>query len=276
MTSGTWRGRPLTGEGQRPRVVLSSLSGRSDAAWARAGLPHADAAVLGGLALDEPTRAAARDLVARGRREFLPPDPIDFLDEQLRALADTPLSAGANVRVLGREPLVRAARTCARHGAVLELNAHCRQPEVCRAGAGERLLADSDRLCRQVALAAATGAAVSVKVRAETGVDLPALARRLETAGASAIHVDAMDTESVVAEIAAASDLYLVANNGVRDRPSTREYLDYGADAVSVGRASDEPATLASVGATCADWFGERADTDRGRSDGRSAPRTPP
>jgi TIM-barrel protein len=238
-----------------PRVALASLSGASDAAWARAGAAHTGLAVLGGIAIDGPTRRAARELADRGREEFLPPDPIAFVESQLDALADAPLRAGVNVRAVERDPLARLGAVCARHDAYVEINAHCRQPEMCRVGAGEALLADADRLCEQVRTARAAGARVSVKVRTETGVDLPALARRLERAGADIVHVDAMDSESVVGAIAAATDLFVVANNGVRDRATVREYLDYGADAVSVGRPSDDPAVLARVRAATDEWF---------------------
>ena len=235
----------------QPRVALASLSGEADAAWAHAVEEHAGCAFLGGIALDEPTRAAARELLDRDREEFLPADPIAFVDEQLSALADAPIRPAYNVRSASLDPIEQIARVCRNHDAVLELNAHCRQDEMCRAGAGERLLREPDRLAEQVAAAAAdAGAAVSVKVRTEVdGVDLPTVAARAVDAGADAIHVDAMDSEPVVGEVrAAVPDAFLVANNGVRGRESVREYLELGADAVSVGRPSDDPRVLRRVG----------------------------
>jgi TIM-barrel protein len=249
-------------------LALASLSGASDAAWARAGLPHADLAVLGGVALDADSRAAARDLVARGREEFLPADPLAFVDDQLSALDDAPLRAGVNVRSATVEPIRAAAEVCAAHDAVLEVNAHCRQDELRAVGCGETLLRDADRLARYVAAASDAGATVSVKVRTEVeGVDLPATARRVAAAGADAVHVDAMDSEPVVADVAAAApDLFLIANNGVRDRATAWEYLGYAADAVSVGRPSDDPAVLRRVARALSDW--ER----RVAEDGTGAP----
>ncbi|MFB6124033.1 MAG: tRNA-dihydrouridine synthase [Haloferacaceae archaeon] len=230
------------------RLVLASLSGQSDADWARAGAAYADAAVLGGIALDERSRAAAEALVARDRDEFLPDDPLAFVDDQLSALDDAPLRSGFNVRSTTPLHVRAAAEICAAHDAILEVNAHCRQEELCAVGCGETLLRDTDRLRAYVAAAAETGATVSVKVRAEVpGVDLVETARAVEAAGAAAIHVDAMDSESVVGDVAAATDLYLVANNGVRDRETVREYADYGADAVSVGRPSDDSRVLSRV-----------------------------
>lgn len=243
-----------------PRLAAASLSGQADAAWARAASDHVGAAMLGGIALDEKSRKAARKLVARNREEFLPPDPVAFIDDQLAALEDTPLRAGFNVRSTTTEPVREAAAVCRDHGALLEVNAHCRQDELRGVGCGETLLRDIDRLCEQVHTAAETDATVSVKVRAEVpGVDLPETARRIEAVGAEAIHVDAMDFEPVIREVADATDLFVIANNEVRDAESAREYLAGGADAVSVGRPSDDPRVLARVGEAVEEWFAREA-----------------
>ncbi|WP_251343309.1 tRNA-dihydrouridine synthase [Haloplanus halophilus] len=242
-------------------LALASLSGASDAEWARDGAAFADLALLGGLAVDDASRDAARDLVARGRREFLPDDPLAFADAELAALSEAPIRPGLNVRSATLDPVREAAAVCARHDAVVEINAHCRQEELCAAGCGERLLRDTGRLERYVAAASEAGATVSVKVRAEVdGVDLPETARRVAAAGADAIHVDAMDSEEVIAAVAAASDAVVVANNGVRDRATAWEYLAYGADGVSVGRPSDDPAVLRRVARAVDDWWRRAAE----------------
>jgi TIM-barrel protein len=227
-----------------PRLALASLSGEADAAWARAAADHAGAAFLGGIAVDEPSREAARKLVARDREEFLPADPFEFIDDQLAAVADSPaaIRPGINVRTTTVEPVCEVAAICADHDAILELNAHCRQAELCAVGCGETLLADTERLAEYVAAAAEAAPAVSVKVRAEVDdVDLASVAKRIAAAGADGIHVDAMDSESVIADVAAATDLFVIANNEVRGRESIREYMEFGADAVSVGRPSRRP-----------------------------------
>ncbi len=250
----------------RPRVAAASLSGESDAEWARAAAPYVGAAFLGGIAIDGPTREAARAMVDRDRTEFLPADPVAFVDRQLAALEDEPVLPGFNVRTTSVDPLRAVARVCRDRDAVLEVNAHCRQAEMCAVGAGETLLADTDRLRRYVRATADEGAPVSVKVRTEVdGVDLPATARRAVEAGADAVHVDAMDSEAVVADVVAAVDAAggatVIANNGVRDRETVAEYLGHGADAVSVGRPSDDPDVLERVREATASWFGQEAWT---------------
>lgn len=271
----------------QPPVALASLSGRSNATWARAVGDHVGAAFLGGIALDEPTREAARAMVERDREEFLPPDPIAFVDRELAELArvcgpldsvdpvdsadsvdsadrpDSQLRPAFNVRSVTVDPVRDAAQVCRTHDAILEINAHCRQSEMCAVGAGEALLRDTDRLCDQVAAAAEEGAAVSVKVRTEVdGVALPETVRRVVSAGADAVHVDAMDSEAVVARVArtveSAGGGFVIANNGVRDLSTAREYLAYGADALSVGRASDDPRVLDRVRRATRAWFGHQ------------------
>ncbi|MCF2241698.1 tRNA-dihydrouridine synthase, partial [Halobacterium salinarum] len=122
--------------------------------------------------------------------------------------------------------------------------------------AGETLLRDTGRLCEQVRAASDEGAAVSVKVRAGVqGVHLPVLAQAIERAGAAAIHVDAMDSRRVVRDVADATDLFVVANNGVRTRDDVFEYLSYGADAVSVGRPSRDPERVRAVYAAVKEWL---------------------
>ena len=245
-----------------PRVAVASLSGESDAAWARAAAPHVGCAFLGGVALDAATREAARAMVAdRDRTEFLPEDPVSFVEAQLDELTDAHVRGAFNVRTTTLGPLRRTARVCADQGTILEVNAHCRQDEMCAAGAGETLLRATDRLAEQVRAASEAGAAVSVKVRAEVGgVDLVETARACERAGADLFHVDAMDSEAVVADLREATDLFLLANNGVRDRETAWEYLEYGADAVSVGRPSDDPEILERVGRSVEEWFAAHPD----------------
>ena len=266
--------------GDDPFLVAASLSGAADAAWARAVADRVDVALLGGVALDPPSRAAARDLVSRGRDEFLPSDPVAFVAEQLGALGGAPVRPGVNVRSATLEPVREAADVCADRDAVCEVNAHCRQPELRAVGCGESLLRDPDRLARYVAAAAETGATTSVKVRAEVpGVDLVAVAERVAAAGADWLHVDAMDSEAVIADLAAAveggavdergaagdgesadetddglADLTLVANNGVRGRETVAEYAAHGADAVSVGRPTEDPPVLARVAEAVKAW----------------------
>ncbi len=250
-----------------PRVAIASLSGESDADWAQSAAPYVGCAVLGGIALDGETRNAARKLLARDRSEFLPASPIDFIDRQLSILEGVDVRSAFNVRSTTLAPITEAAGVCANHGAIVEINAHCRQDEMCAVGAGQSLLRNGDRLREQVSAASQSGATVSVKLRTEVdGVDLPALSSSLVDAGAEVLHVDAMDSEPAIADIVSAvPDAFVIANNGVRDRETVREYLNYGADAVSVGRPSDDLEVLQRVRRAIDEWFD--SDTTKGNDE---------
>lgn len=241
----------------RPRVAIASLSGESDAAWAKQVAPYIGCAFLGGIAIDETSRMAAQDLVARERTEFLPPDPVTFIDDQFRLLSTVDIRPAINVRSTSLEPIQDVAAICYEHNAILEINAHCRQDEMCQVGAGQSLLQRPDALCEQVSVAAEADITVSVKVRTEVpGVSLPSLCADLIESGASILHVDAMDSESVIADLPQTA--WIIANNGVRDRKTTVEYLAYGADAVSIGRPSDRPIIVERVRTAVMDWFREQ------------------
>lgn len=230
----------------RGGLVLASESGVTDAAYANHRADAIDAVCLGGLAVDGPTRDAARAMVDRDRDEFLPPDPVAYVEDELAVLDDA-VAAAVNVRAAEAEALRRVAEVCADAGAAVEINAHCRQHEMIDRGCGHALLRDRDRLAELVAAAAATGATVGVKTRAEV-TDDAAVARRLAGAGADFVHVDCMDTPSAVDEVAtAAPELVLVANNGVRSAADARAYLDRGADAVSTARGGRDPARLDAI-----------------------------
>lgn len=237
-----------------PPVALASLSGRADATWARRGAAHAGAAFLGGICVDTPTREAARAMTDRGRTEFLPDDPLVFIDNQLRALRQTPILPGVNVRSTEPEPTKAAAAVCRRHGAIVEINAHCRQTEMCAAGAGESLLREPPRLAAQVRAAVRAGPLVSVKLRAGLdGVSVRRVGRQAVAAGADLLHLDAMDSPDAVSAVAPL-DATVIANNGVRDFESVAAYLRRGADAVSVGRPSTNPTALNRIATATERW----------------------
>jgi TIM-barrel protein len=268
----------MTVPDRNPFLVAASLSGAADADWARAVAPHVDTALLGGLALDPASRAAARDLVARERTEFLPEDPFAWIDRQLGALADAPVRPGVNLRSATVEPIREAAERCADRDAVCEINAHCRQPELRAVGCGESLLCDLDRLVEYVGVAADAGATTSVKVRAEVpGVDLTAVADAVADAGADWFHVDAMDSEAVVGALttdaaSARADLTVIANNGVRGQRTVAEYAAYGADAVSVGRPTEHPVTLERVADAVRAWREGTLSTDESLNQPEASP----
>ncbi|MDP2846041.1 MAG: tRNA-dihydrouridine synthase, partial [Candidatus Methanoperedens sp.] len=219
-------------------IALASMAGITDSRFA-AGFRNAGLVILGGYNLDEKTNDAARKETARGRTEFVSDKPTEFIEKELEASKGTTTIA-VNVRAASLPPYKEAAALAKKFGAILEINAHCRQPEMTALGAGEALLKDVPRLCEYVAEIKKTGVVLSVKTRANVVNDVE-LALALEKAGADIIHIDAMHPQGidigVIKRVRNLTNLFIIGNNSVVDFESAKEMFSRGADMVSVARA---------------------------------------
>ena len=223
----------------RNPIALASMAGITDSKFALR-FKNAGLVILGGYNLDRPTNEAARKEIERGRTEFLSDDPMEFLKTELEAAREINAKA-VNVRAASLEAYVQAAELARKYGAILELNAHCRQPEMIELGAGEALLKDLPRLCEYVKKIKETGVVLSVKTRANVVNDVE-LAKAVEKAGADIIHVDAMHPQGVdigvIKRIRNSTSLFIIGNNSIVDFESAKEMFSHGADMVSVARAA--------------------------------------
>lgn len=237
----------INGTPVRTPIALASMAGVVDAAYARSRAAHVGAAFLGGYAVDGPTIAAARAMAGRGRDEFLFDDPIGALKNEVAALEGSGLVVGLNLRAATPRGFVDAARSIG-PSVVYEIDAHCRQPEMVEAGAGEALVSSPGRLEEAVRALAAEGVSVSVKFRAGVGDDRE-IARRCWSAGAEILHVDLMDLGyPKIRELRNTVPLTLIANNSITTFDRMREMLSHGADMVSLARGANEQ-TLAGLDA---------------------------
>jgi TIM-barrel protein len=220
-------------------IALASMAGVSDSKFA-SRLRNAGLVILGGYNMDEQTNGAARKEIARGRSEFLSDEPMDFLKSELEATAGFTTIA-INVRAATLSPYIHAANLAKKFGAILEINAHCRQPEMTELGAGEALLKDAGKLCDYIKEIKKTDVVLSVKTRANVVNDVE-LARAIEKAGADIIHIDAMSSEGadigVIRRVRNSTGLFIIGNNSVVDFESAKEMFSHGADMVSVARAA--------------------------------------
>lgn len=218
-------------------IATAPMAGITDSRFA-AKFSNAGLIVLGGYNLDERTNEAARKEMVRGRKEFVSDDPMNFLKQELEVSKDLTTIA-VNVRASSQEPFVQAAHLAKTYGAILEINAHCRQPEMLELGAGEALLRDVPRLCEYIREIKKTGVVLSVKTRANVVNDVE-LAKAIEKAGADIIHIDAMHPRGVdigvIKRIRNSTDLFIIGNNSIVDLESVKEMFSRGADMVSLAR----------------------------------------
>jgi tRNA-dihydrouridine synthase B len=132
---------------------------------------------------------------------------------------------------------------------IYEIDAHCRQEPMIRAGCGEYFLRNPEALIETVKSLKEEGVTVSVKIRAGVHKDDRVLATDLWHAGADILHVDLMDYGyQKIRQIRNSCPLFLIANNSITTFERMKEMFSHGADMVSLARRSDER-TLAGLDA---------------------------
>ncbi|MFU8767781.1 MAG: methanogenesis marker 9 domain-containing protein [Candidatus Methanoperedens sp.] len=220
-------------------IALASMAGITDSAFA-SGFANAGLLVLGGYNLDRETNEAARKETERNRSEFITDTPMALIKSELEKAKDIGTTIAINVRAATLEPFLEAANIAKEAGAILEINAHCRQPEMTSLGVGEALMKNLPRLGEYISRIKKTGVVLSVKVRANVVDDLE-LAKTIEGAGADIIHIDAMHPQGVdvgvIKRIRNSTRLFIIGNNSIVDFDSAKEMFSRGADMVSVARA---------------------------------------
>lgn len=232
-------------------VAIAPMAGITDSSFVNSYGKSGALVIMGGYNLDEKTNAAACELIERGRKEFVSHEPIEYITKELNAV-DFDGKVGINLRSSELKPLLDVAEIIRDAGALMELDAHCRQPEMKEAGVGEALMEDLPRLADWIRQIKETGVVLSVKIRANVVDDIQ-LAKAIESAGADIIHVDAMkegagaDLEAI-RRVRDATRIFLIGNNSVQSFDDAKEMFSRGADMVSVGRqAMDSPQLIDSL-----------------------------
>jgi TIM-barrel protein len=223
----------------RNPVAVASMAGITDSAYF-VQCKDAGLYMLGGYSLDEPTMNASKAIVARGRKEFISDDIFSFIEEELKKVSGKGVAIGINVRATTTEPMIKAAELAKKYGALLEINAHCRQEEMTAIGVGEVMLKDRIKLARLVGDLKNTGVVVSLKMRSGA-VDDVALMRLLEKAGLDIAHVDAMGRSganvNAIKKIRDGTSLFIIGNNSIDGYETAQAMYSAGSDMISVARA---------------------------------------
>ncbi len=223
-------------------VAVASMAGITDSEFFNNFL-DAGLYILGGYSIDDATMGASREMVKRGRKEFISDDIFGLMESELKKVSGKGVAIGINVRATTDETFVKAAELAGKYGAVLEINAHCRQEEMAGLNAGEAMLKDRIALARIVSAAKKTGAVVSLKMRSGA-VDDVKLARILEKAGLDILHVDAMGMRganlNAIKKLRDATGLFIIGNNSVVNYETAQAMYSAGSDMVSVARAAQK------------------------------------
>ncbi|CAJ38112.1 methanogenesis marker 9 domain-containing protein [Methanocella arvoryzae] len=195
--------------------------------------------VMGGYSLDAATMAASREIAERGRKEFITDRPLELIEGDLKKVSGKGVAIGINVRAASLEPLIAAAKLAKKYGAILELNAHCRQEEMAAIGVGEVMLKDRIGLSKTIVELKKTGVVLSLKMRAGIVDEVPLL-RLLEKAGLDIVHIDTMGTRgpnvNVLKKLRDGTGLFIIGNNSINGYESAQAAYSAGCDMISLAR----------------------------------------
>ncbi|MBP1909918.1 methanogenesis marker 9 domain-containing protein [Methanolobus bombayensis] len=235
----------------RNPIALAPMGGITNSTFANERANDAGLVILGGYNLDSATQKAAAEMVTRGRKEFETHEPFKIIENEIKAVNKGPV-IGINVRSSKIAPLIKTAELVKNAGAILELDAHCRQQEITDVGAGQALLSDLPKLSEWISRIKETGVVLSVKVRANVVDDIE-LVQVIEAAGADILHLDAMKEGSgadlkLIKEVRDSTRMFLICNNSVTDVETAKNMFSRGAEMVSVARAvMDEPEIISQL-----------------------------
>ncbi len=220
-----------------------------------------DMVTIGGYNIDGKTIEAGHRIIQRGRSEFDIPleDITTHIEQQINIINEDKSWKGlisVNLRSVTPSPIIKISEIAGVD--VVEINAHCRQPEIMDLGCGQSLLNNPEKLykfTREVVKKA--DSKVSVKIRANVpGTDINAISKSIENAGSDFLHVDAMKPGyphadyDTISSIKDGTDIFLIGNNSIKDLQSAREMINAGADGFSIARAlinGEVPFDLSSI-----------------------------
>ncbi|MEM0215596.1 MAG: hydrolase, partial [Archaeoglobaceae archaeon] len=107
------------------RLVLSAMAGINNADFCIK--QKASLVILGGFNADKGAIEAGIKAMARGRKEFIFEDPLEGIEREIKKIKGK--NFAVNVRSSSPEGYIEIARLVEEYDGILEINAHCRQPE---------------------------------------------------------------------------------------------------------------------------------------------------
>ncbi|MDI9610335.1 MAG: hydrolase [Archaeoglobaceae archaeon] len=217
------------------RLVLSAMAGINNAEFCKT--QKASLVILGGFNADKGAMEAGKKVAERGRKEFIFEDPLEGIEKELRKIKGRKFAV--NVRSSTLEGYIETSRLVESYGGILEINAHCRQPEFISARCGEWLLFNPYELFKTVEEVSKI-TITAVKIRGGYELDYEKLSAKLFEKGCEILHVDAMTPGggcdlSLIQKVSKHG--FTIGNNSFVDIRSGENMIKAGAKMVSAARA---------------------------------------
>ncbi|MEM0329791.1 MAG: hydrolase [Archaeoglobaceae archaeon] len=217
------------------RLVLSAMAGINNADFCIK--QKASLVILGGFNADKGAIEAGIKAMARGRKEFIFDDPLEGIEREIKKIKGK--NFAVNVRSSSHEGYIETAKLVEEYDGILEINAHCRQPEFVSARCGEWLLFNAEELFKIVEMVSKI-TRTAVKLRGGYNLDYEKLSAKIFEKGCSIVHIDAMIPKggcdlSLIHRISKHG--FTIANNSFVDINSGESMIKAGARMVSAARA---------------------------------------
>ena len=124
------------------KVVLAPMAGITDGSFCKKYKDLFGIVTIGAYDLDDATQIASEKIVKRGRKEFI--YNLDKFDDLIKKEINEAKKSNAlvsvNVRFKDIEKSMNNIKTNGKYADIIELNCHCRQPEITELGLGQELL----------------------------------------------------------------------------------------------------------------------------------------
>ena len=223
------------------------MAGITNAEFLNKVIPYGfDVVTLGGYSLDEKTIEASRKIIERGRKEFhfeldeIIPHIEKEVDLIKKVYPDVRVSA--NVRSTTAEPIIEASKI--NDLDIIEINCHCRQEEITAIGCGQEMLKRPDLSDYISQIVDNSKSEVSVKIRGNVpDIDTLEVAKVIEDAGATYLHLDAMNPNvfdadwELLENVCSNTNIKVIGNNSIDSTEKIRKMYQCGVYGFSIARA---------------------------------------
>ncbi|MHA2176168.1 MAG: hypothetical protein ACXABI_15175 [Candidatus Hodarchaeales archaeon] len=230
-------------------AILAAMSGITDSSFVnqfyKTGL--VGKVTLGGYSIGGEMIDAAKMVTGRNRKEFILPK---HMEASIIAQEFTSLSSGQdtiiNLRLNRSEDSQRFARQLSESISIkpiIEINAHCRQPEFLEKGGGHNLLRRPEILKKIIRTFQAFDFQISVKLRGNV-IEPKTFANLISNQDIEYIHIDSYQNNvlgtdlELLKKFIDCCDPLIIGNNSVKDKKSAEAILRAGANYFSLARAA--------------------------------------
>lgn len=234
------------------RSVLAAMSGTTDSSFAYSCLDKgAGKVAIGGYPIGSEMVQSCYQMIQRGRKEFVlsigeEPDEIFAKIQPFQRNSDL-VSLMINLRFNNSthaQHFVREFSQLLAARPIIEINAHCRQPEVTNKGGGQALLRRKKVLWEIINAFQTKSFPVSLKFRGNA-ISAKEFLPTVNQLPLDFLHIDSYRIGEVGTDLdllscySRATSIPIIGNNSIIDRTSAEAVLDAGAEFFSLARAAE-------------------------------------